>query len=300
MTIPGILLTTLGFAPLALAANADDYRGGWETYGDDIAPHIYEFSIRGDQVRGVYCTDCSDATTLAFVDGKLTADGLSFVVTHVKDDGSTAYRERAAAKFENGELIVTGKSDGPGGGAFKWTMRKDPRGPAPVTGMAVSKLPPGPPVPPKDLPTGPAGAAAPRRPPPPYTQPGPWEPLSEAKVAGVWLGFGDGIDKQFFIMRKVGNTLRGLACGRCDNPYTMGALDDFRVQGDTLTFNILHEDWGPGSLPSHNQVTAHVAKNEMRISTTLDNRQTGSGHAPGFEVQASLMGPVAIEATAAK
>jgi hypothetical protein len=128
----GILLTMLGWVQAAAAFNADDYRGGWETYGNDGALHIYEFSIRADRVRGVYCTDCSDATTLAFVDGKVETDGISFLVTHVKDDGSTAYQEHATAKYENGQLLVAGTRDGTGGGAFRWTMRKDPRGPAPV------------------------------------------------------------------------------------------------------------------------------------------------------------------------
>jgi len=58
-----------------------------------------------------------------------------------------------------------------------------------------------------------------------------------------------------------------MVCGRCDNPYTMAALDDFEIKGDTMTFNILHEDWGPGSLPFHNQATVHVTMNEMRLTT---------------------------------
>lgn len=36
------------------AQSADDYRGGWRTDSGD--PHIYLFSIRGDQVRGSYCS----------------------------------------------------------------------------------------------------------------------------------------------------------------------------------------------------------------------------------------------------
>ena len=55
---------------------ADDYRGGWRT--DSGEAHVYEFSIRGTTVRGVYCTYCADATTLAFVDGTLVrSKGLS-------------------------------------------------------------------------------------------------------------------------------------------------------------------------------------------------------------------------------
>src|SRR3954453_780507 len=95
----------------AAAQDADDYRGGWRTDGGE--PHTYQFSIRGDQVRGIYCTHCSDATTLAFVDGKFGADGITFVVTHVKTDGSTAYQDRAIARFEKGNLIITGTAGGP-------------------------------------------------------------------------------------------------------------------------------------------------------------------------------------------
>ncbi|HTW73519.1 MAG TPA: hypothetical protein VMD56_01205 [Steroidobacteraceae bacterium] len=283
-------LTALSVAPGARAAagpNADDYRGGWETYGAGVGPHIYEFSIRGQRVRGIYCTECSDATTLAFVDGRLAAGGLTFTVTHVYDDGGTAYQDHATARIANGELIVTG-TNGRDGRHFDWTLRKDPRGPAPVPGTPVNRLPPAPPV---------AGPSVPQRfGPPPYVAPGPWEPLSRAKVVGVWLGFGAGIDKQFFIIRRVGSGLRGMVCGRCDNPYTMAALDDFQIQGDTLRFDILHEDWGPGRLPSHNQVTAHIADNEMRISTELNNTRTHG--VAGFEVHASLYGPVAAAATA--
>ena len=63
----------------AAAQSADRYRGGWRT--DDSDPHTYEFSIRGERVRGIYCTMCSDATTLAFIDGTLGSDGITFVVT---------------------------------------------------------------------------------------------------------------------------------------------------------------------------------------------------------------------------
>ena len=282
------LLIVLGVAETAAAQNADDYRGGWKT--DAGEPHTYQFSIRGDQVRGIYCTHCSDATTLAFVDGKFGADGITFVVMHVKADGSTAYQDQAIAKFENGNLIVTGTSGARGGGKFQRTMVKDPRGPDPLP-VPVSRLPLAPPVPAISF----GGGGGGRGQAPAYIQPGPWKPLSQTSVVGVWLGFGVGINKQFFIVRRVGNKLRGMVCGRCDNPYTMAALDDFQIQGDTLTFNILHEDWGPGSLPFHNQVTAHIAGNEMRITTQQDNMPPRPA---GANFGASLLGPVAIEATA--
>src|SRR5512135_522002 len=87
---------TLGLLQVAVAQSADDYRGGWRT--DKGEAHTYEFSIRGDKVRGIYCTYCADAMTLAFVDGTFGPGGLTFVVTHVNADGSTASQDHATAK----------------------------------------------------------------------------------------------------------------------------------------------------------------------------------------------------------
>jgi hypothetical protein len=135
----------------------------------------------------------------------------------------------------------------------------------------------------------------------PYIQPGPWKSkLTEKDVIGVWLGFGVGAPKQYFIVKKIGNRLRGMVCGTCDNTYTMAALDDFVIKGDTLRFNILHEDWGDGEIPTFDKhVTAQVGWNEMRATTSADHqprpaRPARPGVVPGF----SLVGPIAIEATA--
>jgi hypothetical protein len=313
------LMTALAVVQMAAAAaglRPDDYRGGWETYGQP-GMHIYEFSIRGSAVRGIYCTHCSDATTLAFLDGSLGEDGLTFVVTHVRDDGSTAYLDHAIAKFEHGQLIVDGSSGAPGAGHFHYVMRKDPRGPAPLPGVSVGRLPSGPLVPPVHFPvsTQPPPAIAPglwahricqylEQRDCPYMAPGPWEQLTADKVVGVWVGLRDGPGKQFFIIRRVGQQLRGVACGPCDNPYTMAALGDFRIDGDTLRFNILHEDWGrPGFIPFHNQITAHVAENEMRIVNVPDRgaqqTQPAGARGPARAVAGgnTLFGPIPVEAT---
>jgi hypothetical protein len=289
-----MLIAVLAVAGVASGQNADDYRGGWRT--DSGEAHTYEFSIRGTTVRGIYCTYCADATTLAFVDGTFGPGGLTFDVTHVNTDGSTRYKDKATATFNNGSLVVTGTSGARGGGSFRRVLIKDPRGPDPIPVM-VSVLPKGAPVPGDIRRRNPDGADG-----LPYIQPGPWKSkLTEKDVVGVWLGFGVGAPKQYFIIKKVGNTLRGMVCGTCDNPYTMAALDDFRIEGDTLKFNILHEDWGDGELPTfYKHVTAHVGWNEMRCTTAADHqpppppRPQPPGFVPGF----SLQGPVPIEATA--
>ena len=297
MKTVAILVTVLTFAQIASAQNADDYRGGWRT--DSGEAHTYQFSIRGDKVRGIYCTYCADATTLAFVDGTFGADGITFDVTHVNADGSTTFKDKAVAKFKDGRLIVTGTSGARGGGKFERVLIKDPRGPDPIPAK-VSVLPKDRPAVPGNLqrrnPDGADGL--------PYIQPGPWKSkLTEKDVAGVWLGFGVGAPKQFFIIKKVGDKLRGMVCGTCDNPYTMAALDDFRIEGDTLRFNILHEDWGDGEIPTFEKhVTARVGWNEMRCTTAADHQpappQPAGPKGPALPVPGfSLQGPIPIEAT---
>src|SRR5690349_2171735 len=94
------LVIIISCARVAAAQTADDYRGGWRT--DSGEAHTYEFSIRGTTVRGIYCTYCADATTLAFVDGTFGPDGIRFEVTYVNADGSTKYKDKATAKFSQG------------------------------------------------------------------------------------------------------------------------------------------------------------------------------------------------------
>src|SRR3954453_13433784 len=112
-----LLIAVLAFAHTAVAQDADDYRGGWRT--DAGEAHTYEFSIRGTTVRGIYCTSCADATTLAFVDGTFGPDGIRFDVTHVNADGSTAYTDKATATLDRGRLIVRGTSGARGSARFE-------------------------------------------------------------------------------------------------------------------------------------------------------------------------------------
>jgi hypothetical protein len=271
------LVPVLAASP-ASAETADWYRGGWRTDGGE--PHIYQFVIEGERVSGYYCTHCADGTTLAPLEGTFDEEeGIAFTVRHLNLDGSLKSAEPTRALLADGKLVVTGAG-------FERTAIKDPRGPTPgpyVQSILPPDAPPVPVLPPR---IGGAGWLA------PYVQPAPWRQLTADDVAGVWLGFGVGMDKQYFIVRKDGERLFGLACGRCDNPYTHGALQNFRIAGDTLEFDIVHQDWGDGTvLPFNRHVVAHIAMNELRMDAHRPE-ETGPG------IVASLVGPIAIEATA--
>ena len=315
-----VIIIVIATAHTALAQDADRYRGGWRT--DDSDPHTYEFSIRGERVRGIYCTLCSDATTLAFIDGTLGLDGITFIVTHVRPDGRTAYQDKASARIEGDRLVVTGVSGAPrGGGRFQRTLFRDTRGPDPLP-VPVAWLPDatgklvmlaatggraaGPPRGAVAPPAGPApaavaggggGAPGGRG----WLQPGPWKnPLTINDVVGAWIGFGTGVNKQYFIFRRVGNGLRGMVCGRCDNPFTLAALDDVEIRGDTLHFKILHDGWGDApALPFDKWVTARIVANEMRAVFETPKEAGGRGvtGTPPTTAGTTLIGPIAIEAT---
>jgi hypothetical protein len=279
-----VIIRSIGFiaaltvSSAAAAESADYYRGGWRTDGGE--PHIYQFAIEGQKVFGYTCSQCADGTTLAPIEGTFDeADGIAFTIRRLNPDGSLKSAEHARAKLAGGRLVISGAVD--------QVTIKDPRGPTPGP-YVQAILPPGaPPVPVLQF-TGGGGGG----PPAPYHQPAPWRQLTAADVEGVWLGFGAGIEKQYFVIRRDGEKLFGLACGRCDNPYTHGTLANFRIAGDTLEFDIVHQDWGDGTiLPFNRHVVAHIAMNEMRMDARRPD-QTGPG------IVASLVGPIAIEATA--
>jgi hypothetical protein len=283
-----LLLAGASFAaaPGASAEGADWYRGGWRTDTGD--PHVYEFVITGQTVTGVYCTHCADGTTLAPIDGTFDEQGgITFRIRHLALDGSPKSEDRGHARLVDGKLVVTGTRGGPDGAAFEHATIKDPRGPTPGPYVQSILPPSAPPVPVLQPRTGGGGG-----PPAAYVAPASWRQLTADDVVGVWIGFGVGMDKQYFVIRKDGDRLFGVACGRCDNPYTFGALQNFAIAGDTLEFDIVHQDWGDGTvLPFNRHVTAHIAMNELRMDARRPD-QSGPG------IVASLVGPIAVEATA--
>ena len=104
-TVMALLLScaTLLVAQPAAALDADYWRGGWRTpLGDE--PHIYEFVIRGPRVTGVYCRNCSDATTIGFIDGTWDEKaGIDFTVTFATPDGRIRSVDRQHAMLTDGQ-----------------------------------------------------------------------------------------------------------------------------------------------------------------------------------------------------
>jgi hypothetical protein len=306
-SVPTLLLSflaTLLLAQPASALNADYWRGGWRTpLGSE--PHIYEFVIRGSRVTGVYCRSCSDATTIGFIDGTWDEKaGINFKVAFPNPNGSIRSVDDQHAMLTDGRLIVTGAAHAPKGGAL--VLVKDPRGADPG-GAPAYHLPPGtPPALPAARAGGGGGGGGGARGagPPPYWQPGPFKTLRPSDIVGQWIAasFGPlGMNKQIFTFLLVGNQLRGVVCGRCDNTFTIGAMENIIIVGDTLYFDIVHQDWGEIDPPTFDRsIVAQITQNEM-LAAILGNgvvidranppaRPAGRG---GF----TLVGPIALEAT---
>jgi hypothetical protein len=301
----GLALVLLSFASLffagpAAALNADYWRGGWRTpLGDE--PHIYEFVIRGTRVTGVYCRNCSDATTIGFIDGTWDENaGITFTVTFANAAGRIVSVDDQHAMLVDGRLIVTGAESIRDGKAL--TLVKDPRGADPG-GAPAYHLPPGtPPALPTARPAGGggggggrgAGAA-------PYWRAGPFKALRPSDLVGTWIAsFGLGMNRQLFTFLLVGDRLRGVVCGRCDNPYTIGAMENIVIVGDKLYFDIVHQDWGEIDPPTFDRsIVAQVVQNEMIAGILGNSVLVDPANPPprpagrGF----TLVGPMSPEST---
>jgi hypothetical protein len=299
-TLPRLLLSlaALLLAQPAAALNADYWRGGWRTpLGAE--PHIYEFVIRGQRVTGAYCRNCSDATTIGFIDGTWDEKaGLDFTVTFAKPDGGIRSVIKQHAMLADGRLLVTGPRIS---NATTLTLVKDPRGADPG-GAPAYHLPPGtPPALPVTRPAGGGDGGGGGGPQAPYWQAGPFKALRPADVVGTWIALtGLGMNRQIFTFLLVGDRLRGVVCGRCDNPYTIGAMENVFIAGDSLYFDIVHQDWGESDPPTFNRnIVAGVVQNEMIAGILGKDLVITPANPParppgrGF----TLLGPIAPEAT---
>jgi hypothetical protein len=301
----GLLLAfaTLALAQPVAALDVNYWRGGWRTpLGSE--PHIYEFVMRGAKVTGVYCRNCSDATTIGFIDGTWNEKtGIDFTITFPNPNGSIRSVQRQHAMLTDGRLMVTPAAGQGNGHAL--TLIKDPRGADPG-GAPAYHLPPGtPPALPAPRRGGAGGggggggggfgaAAA-------YWQAGPFKTLRPEDVAGSWIAsFGLGMNRQIFTFMRVGSGLRGVVCGRCDNPYTTGPIENVHLAGDTLYFDIVHEDWGESDPPTFvRNIVAQIVQNEMLAAVLGKDLVVDPAKPParpagrGF----TLLGPIALEST---
>jgi len=247
------------------AQRAQDIRGNWIADVDGVR-HIYLLIVSDGAVTGTYCVDCNDPSNLAFVlDGTLEVDGVNFTVYH--DPGDAApFRDEVVGKLLDGALQIERRREGTSGPGVSMTLVR----PVPPAPTAI-------PVPPQR---------------PSYNPPGPPEPITAEKVAGLWIA-GTGPGKQYFMIRRVGDQLLGMVCGPCFEPFNMAPLDSFVIDGDELHFDIVHEDTNgfPRSEPWVNAARALMSRNEMHLFVV-----------PSFEdpetftpFDMTLIGPVAYQ-----
>jgi hypothetical protein len=290
--------------PAAAATLADnDVRGGWiaDVGGQRV---IYVLKVRDGRISGIYCSDCTNPDDVAFVqDGKVDAGGIAFRVLHVAGPGAP-YSEIVRGRLENGRLVLMSTREGaPGGRPTVTSLTREPRRTRnglswPADQLAAARTAGGPsagataepPAPAPPRPAAPADGRGQGR--GAYMPPGPNEPLSPARVDGLWLT-GPGANGQHVTLHQVGNQILGAICGPCDNPFTVWPIDSGVIGGDqsrTLTFNIVHEDTAfPGTTfvaPFNTEVTATLSRAEMHLHVLREDNGTSG--------EMTLLGPIRL------
>jgi hypothetical protein len=239
--------------PRAASGAADAVRGGWVADIGGVR-HIFILKVRDGVVSGIYCdVDCGDPAHLSLIErGSLSAVGVRFQIRRL--DRKTPERTDVSGRVIDNRLILTA-------GKMQWTLQRDPRKPQLITVEEMFAR--------RGITSGSLVISGS---PNPYTPPGPNELLTPAALDGLWL-FSTGPAKQHFIFRTVGEGVLGVVCGPCDNPYTFGVIDNVAIRGDTLTFDINHEDWGFGIEfgPFANHVTATLSRHEMHLHSVQHN-----------------------------
>jgi len=108
------------------------------------------------------------------------------------------------------------------------------------------------------------------------------------------------MNKQIFTFLLVGDRLRGVVCGRCDNPYTIGAMENIFIVGDSVYFDIVHQDWGEIDPPTFDRnIVARIVQNEMIAAILGTNLTVTPGNLPPWPAGRgfTLVGPIAPEGT---
>ena len=271
-----LLWTLAGNSAAADNPQADAIRGGWVADVDGVR-HVFVLKVLDGAVSGIYCdVDCSEPAHLSLVErGSLTAEGVRFQIRRL--DGKAPERSDVVGRVSGNQRVLTlGAQPGASSGARQWTLQRDPRKPPLETVEQMFAR--------RGITSGPLVLSVS---PNPYIPPGPNEPLTPAAVEGLWL-WGSGPGKQNFIFRRVGEQILGVVCGPCDNPYSFGVIDNVKIRGETMTFDINHTDWGFGIEygPFANHVTVTVSRHEMHLHSV---QQAGKRT---IEADMVLIGPV--------
>ena len=225
---------------------ADSLRGGWINK-DSATQHVFVFVVQDSGVSGSHCTDCYNPATLGFVDeGTLTSNGLRFMLYHDQPNGSVSVSE-VTGELQDEELVLVLKNQNPqNSNTQTLTLVRSPRD----TRAAA-----------------PSGGFGP--PPPPYNPPGAALMLTRDTVAGLWLA-GTRPGKQYFIFKQHKDGLRGMVCGPCLDASGMAPLENIRIDGTQLHYDIVHENSGPGILehgPYRNVTVSSISRNELHLAT---------------------------------
>jgi hypothetical protein len=265
-SLKALFLLGILASPAALfAQDAASWRGAW--IADEGGQRVVLYLVSHDgKVSGTYCFDCANPDGVSIVDdGTLVADGLNFNLYVSTLDGSSHSVIPTEARFDDGALRVT--LNRPESEATTLVMRR---------GAPWVEPPPDP---------APATPPAPAR---PRELPGAPETLTPEMIAGLWLT-GSGPRKQYFSFKQHKDTVRGLVCGPCDNPHNFAPLENARIEGNRLHFDIVHEDNGFGFVehgPFRNVTVAQMAGNEMQMTTYA------SFEPDGRKYELTLLGPV--------
>jgi hypothetical protein len=263
--IAGILAGLVLAVPAAAdqqVNTADAIRGGWVADVEGTR-HIFILKVSDTTVTGIYCAvDCGDPARLVFVDnGKLTADGVRLQLLRVQ--GHSTSRSEAVGRLVDSHLLLTltptgaHPKDPP-----QLDLHRDSRKPALVRLDEIFAR--------RGIKTGQpllfSGSST------PYVPAGSNEALSPTVLEGLWV-WGNGAPKQHFMFRRVGERMLGAVCGPCDNPYTFGVLDNIVIHGDSVTFDIEHQDWGIGIEygPFANHGSATLSRHELHLRTVAHN-----------------------------
>ena len=102
------------------------------------------------------------------------------------------------------------------------------------------------------------------------------------------------MNKQIFTFPRR-NGLRGVVCGRCDNAYTLAALEHVTIVGNTLYFHIAHQDRGNIDHCLRLNCSGSDRQNEMIASVLGNNITIDPANPPARPDGApfTLVGPIA-------